>query len=203
MRDPIDIKNIYGKLAYYSGLSCKFTDVLLLQLPRHINAAILGLSILPILKYYNVKVGEEGYEYYGEVHKSKFNCYIHTLGMPFTIYGITQWLPTLFFTSPKKCIYFIRNLFYMYLTHYLSVDWKIAAMYSVIYAPVAILSAMHHYYGTMNDRFKRGILISTIALLFQEGVGHWYGGDKQSRPEAVPNAILYAKYYSLHHLIYK
>ena len=89
----------------------------------------------------------------------------------------------------------------MYLTHYLCVDWRVAVLYSLVYTPVATVSAMHHYYGASEHRFIRGLFVSIAALIFQEGVGHWWGGDKPSRIEAVPNAILYAKFYSLHHLL--
>ena len=50
--------------------------------------------------------------------------------------------------------------------------------------------------------FKTGLIISSSALIFQELFGHWVGGDIPSRVEAIPNAILYAKYFSLHHLFY-
>ena len=197
-RDPIDLKNLFNQIIPYKQTS--FKDLLLLKFPGYINAALIGLAILPVFKHLKIRVGKEGYKYYGEVHQSKFNCYMHTLGMPFTIFGITQWLPTLFLMSPKQCVKFIRNLYFMYLTHYLSVDWKVAAMYSLVYTPVAIMSAMQHYYGSTERRFIRGLIISTTALVFQEGVGHWWGGDPPSRIEAIPNAILYAKFYSLYHL---
>jgi len=197
-RDPLDLKNMFNQLVPFKPITLK--DVLLLRFPGHVNASLIGLAILPVFKYLKICVGKEGYEYYGEVHKSKFNCYMHTLGMPFTIYGITQWLPALFLLSPKHCVQFIRNLFFMYLTHYLSIDYKVAALYSLIYAPVAILSSMHHYYGRTEQRIFRGLFISIAALVFQEGIGHWWGGDDPSRLEAVPNAILYAKFFSLHHL---
>ena len=49
---------------------------------------------------------------------------------------------------------------------------------------------------------KTGLIVSSSALIFQELIGHWVGGDIPSRVEAIPNAILYAKYFSLHHLFY-
>ena len=49
---------------------------------------------------------------------------------------------------------------------------------------------------------KTGLMISSSALIFQELIGHWVGGDIPSRVEAIPNAILYAKFFSLHHLFY-
>ncbi len=38
------------------------------------------------------------------------------------------------------------------------------------------------------------------SLVIQESIGHYIGGDPPSRPEAVPNAIVYACYYSVNHL---
>jgi len=55
---------------------------------------------------------------------------------------------------------------------------------------------------TYNKLLLQGLGISTAALVFQEIAGHWYGGDILSRWEAIPNAIVYAKYFSLHHLFY-
>ena len=49
--------------------------------------------------------------------------------------------------------------------------------------------------------FKKGLLYSTLGLTFQEGFGHWLGGDIPSRPEAVLNAIVYAMYFSSAHML--
>ena len=46
-----------------------------------------------------------------------------------------------------------------------------------------------------------GFSISFIALVFQEIAGHYYGGDDPSRLEAIPNAIIYAMYFSFSHMI--
>jgi hypothetical protein len=43
-------------------------------------------------------------------------------------------------------------------------------------------------------------MIAVIALTLQEVLGHWLSGDPQSRVEAIPNAILYAMYYSVSHI---
>ena len=45
-----------------------------------------------------------------------------------------------------------------------------------------------------------GLSISVSALLFQEVFGHYLGGDIPSRWEAIPNAILYAKYFAVSHI---
>jgi hypothetical protein len=47
--------------------------------------------------------------------------------------------------------------------------------------------------------FKKGFITSFLALGFQEGIGHYIGGDIPSRPEGVLNAIVYAMYFSVCH----
>ena len=46
-----------------------------------------------------------------------------------------------------------------------------------------------------------GLMISGVGLGLQEVIGHWWGGDIASRPEGVPNAILYAMYFCATHFI--
>mgnify|MGYP001279228787 CR=1 FL=1 len=80
----------------------KFENILLFKIPPFMIAYFVGLLIKPLGRHYNVKVANEGVNYYGEVHTSTLNRYIHTVGMPFTIYGMTQWIPALFNLNPKK-----------------------------------------------------------------------------------------------------
>lgn len=58
-------------------------------------SCILGLVSHHVLHVLSMKTGLEGVNYYAEVHQSKWNSYIHTLGMPFTIYGMLLWIPAL------------------------------------------------------------------------------------------------------------
>ena len=48
----------------------------------------------------------------------------------------------------------------------------------------------------------KGFLISFSALSFQEYFGHYLGGDIASRGESVPNAIMYAMYFSVYHIFH-
>ena len=48
--------------------------------------------------------------------------------------------------------------------------------------------------------FGYGFIISFVSLVFQEIFGHWIGNDIWSRAEAVPNAIIYAVFYSIYHI---
>ena len=45
-----------------------------------------------------------------------------------------------------------------------------------------------------------GFMIAAISLIIQEVFGHWLSGDPLSRLEAIPNAILYAGYFSISHM---
>lgn len=50
--------------------------------------------------------------------------------------------------------------------------------------------------------FGKGFFIATTALAIQEVFGHHLGGDIPSRVEAIPNAILYAIYFSTGHILH-
>ena len=180
----------------------KFENILLFKIPPFMIAYFVGLLIKPLGRHYNVKVANEGVNYYGEVHTSTLNRYIHTVGMPFTIYGMTQWIPALFNLNPKNSQSLLVNLYLIYFAHYFSINYKIGFLYSLVYTPITVTGIVNHYKNkTPNQKFLNGFAISALALFLQETLGHYMGGDKQSRIEAIPNAILYAKYFSLHHII--
>ena len=92
--------------------------------------------------------------------------------------------------------------FYSYfITYYLSMDFFTGFIVAITYFPSQEF-AMEH---TMNSKSilkttLYGLGVATLALTIQEVFGHWIGGDNLSRFEGVPNAILYAMYYSVHHL---
>jgi uncharacterized membrane protein YGL010W len=194
--------NMNEIIKFRNLIDIKFKDIVQLKLPSYVIAAALGSLIMPIGKSCGLLVGKRGVNYYGEMHLSPLNRYIHTVGMPFTIYGITQWLPLLFKLNPRESKRFLINLYILYLSHYFTMDWKIGIMYAVTYTPIVAYSILKHYNIYNENKFKSGALITVAALIFQEIVGHYFGGDGQSRIEGVPNAILYAKYFSLYHIIY-
>jgi hypothetical protein len=182
--------------------SIKFKDILQLKFPSYVIAAGLGLVMHPVGKSCGIYVGKRGVNYYGEMHLSPFNRYIHTVGMPFTIYGITQWLPLLFKLRPRESCRFLINLYILYLSHYFAMDWKTGIMYTLVYTPIVAYSILQHYNINNKKKFQNGVIISVCALIFQEVLGHYCGGDGQSRIEGIPNAILYAKFFSLYHMLY-
>ena len=105
----------------------------------------------------------------------------------------------------------------MYMTHYISMDWKIGFITSLVYSiPLYYAERkIKNTFGFTRNKsvnvireynylrilvFVEGLMISVSALVFQEIIGHWLSGDPWSRAEAVPNAIMYAIYYSVSHI---
>ena len=165
---------------------------------------IVGACTYPVL-YPVMFVGQSGIDYYAEVHQTSWNAYCHTVGMPFTILGMLMWIPVCVTNNPKIAQEIQQFLYISYGSYYFCISPQISAMYFAMYYYPYIKA--HEYFNTYNnkkDRFTTfilGFMIAFFALLFQEVVGHWYGGDDLSRFEAIPNAILHAKYFSISHMI--
>lgn len=147
------------------------------------------------LPFIGVLCGEDGVSYYGEVHLSALNSNIHTLCMPITSYGIILALPALFNCSIEKGRELQRFIFWFYFGHYMTMDVYIALLYFSVYI-ISLYKAYYRYEPTVAV-FLRGISIAILTLSIQEYFGHYIGGDKPSRIEGVPNAILYANYYAI------
>lgn len=141
-----------------------------------------------------MKTGKRAGYYYGEVHKKELNIWMHIVGMPFTVYGILLWLPAIFQLSYASA-HILQNMIYiMYIGHYMTFDVPVALFTSVMYAPSLYFA--HDSYFLWQSALWEGLGVSTTALIFQEALGHYLSGDPQSRIEAVPNAIVYAVYFS-------
>ena len=63
---------------------------------EYLLLTIGSIFMMPIMNLCNFTNGEAGLDYYGEVHLSSWNSWVHTIGMPFTFYGISCWVPPLF-----------------------------------------------------------------------------------------------------------
>lgn len=161
----------------------------------------IGYVIPFILEhFFKFNIGHDGVEYYSEVHTTNLNSIIHTIYMPFTIYGMLLWIPQVFQlnnNNSKKLQWF---LYLMYMTHYIIIN-NIIGLYIAIYYSIPLYFARLTYDNIKCNYFINGIIISTISLFIQESIGHWYSGDPPSRLEAIPNAIIYAMYFSISHLI--
>jgi uncharacterized membrane protein YGL010W len=145
----------------------------------------------------------DGVEYYAEVHRTFWNSIIHTICMPITMFGMYVWIPALFRLNKEeaftlKCY---AMIFYFGLYSQISLHVTIMIMCLYFYS-FAFSTKMYNYFYDDDKSLNLicGLLISFAALSIQEYVGHYFGGDAPSRIEAIPNAILYACYYSVSHL---
>ena len=57
------------------------------------NPVYMGLIVPYMLSLFGVYIGQRGVNYYGEVHSTYHNAMVHTICMPFTIYGMLLWIP--------------------------------------------------------------------------------------------------------------
>ena len=146
--------------------------------------------------------------------------------MPFTIYGVSCWIPALFrlilgkwFNVYHK-VRLQRVVWLWYIVHYASINpfvafattaWytiacgsayeKIVNGYSSIGYYITSLFCKNTKINKMHNwqLFVHGLIWMVISLTIQEVLGHWYGGDDPSRFEGIPNAILYAGIYPMWH----
>lgn len=148
------------------------------------------------MDYYGILNGIQGVEYYGQAHLTDWNSYAHTIGMPFTMYGMNIWIPKLLGLNYERATDMQAFFYIVYNVHYMTISFKIGLVAALVYAIPLVLANSQYRKVT----FWHGFIVSFCALLFQEIVGHILSGDMNSRPEGVLNAILYAKYYSVYHL---
>ena len=162
---------------------------------------LFGLYLTNILYFLGICSGEAGIEYYKEAHLSTWNSYIHTIGMPFTYYGISCWVAALFCIPNKYKNKLQLYVWSIYVAHYLTIDLY-RGLLCVLYYSYPVYRAYNKVNNSESNiwLFIHGISISVTALVFQEFVGHYLGGDIPSRSEGVLNAILYAPIYSTYHI---
>ena len=168
---------------------------------KTINGILYGIFIPFLLKKCGFLIGQEGVNYYAEVHTTELNSYIHTLFMPFTIYGMFLWIPRFLNLSLYNSIMFNICLYVAYMTHYILIDPLIGLILCFYYFIPLNYAYLTYMRVNMHKLFKIGLAVSTIALTIQEIFGHMLAGDPPSRLEAIFNAILYAPYFSISHMI--
>jgi len=165
--------------------------------------AVIVLYFKKFQEYVGMLSGQEAVDYYSEAHTKDINSLIHTIGMPFTMYGMYMWIPGLFSLN-RSSAKFARDIANtVYISHYAQIDLK-TTIYVILLFIIPLMKAGEDYerYGPKRS-FKRGIAFSVIALCCQEYFGHYLQGDMASRPEGVPNAVLYAPYYAAHWVVDK
>ena len=183
----------------------------MLPLVSYAQGSLIGLVAPLFLNDIGFRIGKKGVLYYAEVHKSSLNSYCHSLGMPFFVYGILVVLSMLPSETEEEALQVQDILYSSYMTHYLVVDPRAGVVTALIYSVpyLTARNAVEKFYGEKYKSFKERITSSLMkaggttafsALLIQEYVGHYLGGDPPSRIEAIPNAILYAIYFSVSHM---
>ena len=159
----------------------------------------MGLMSYDYLSNYML-VGIPGVNYYAEAHLTLWNSYVHTVFMTFTTYGMLLWIPRIFTSNYNDGIKIQQFFYTAYMTHYIIINPFIGTLVSLLYY-YPLFYAKYDYNIKIMYPFTHGLFVSVIALAIQEVFGHWLSGDPPSRIEAVPNAILYAMYYSVSHLL--
>ena len=176
-----------------------------------ITPIIIGIFLPKIFEVFNILVGQPGVDYYGEVHSTFHNSMVHTIFMPFTIYGMLLWIPqTLIYIYQwdkldkkiqiKRAIDIQYFFYIVYMTHYLTINIGIGLILMYVYAYPLQYGVLYYKECNTSNVIKRGLAISIISLIIQEIFGHYMSDDEASRPEAVFNAILYATYFSIGHI---
>lgn len=154
----------------------------------------IGLAFNMIGSLIGITTGHDAVEYYKEIHQTFENQLIHSIFMIPTTYSVMVWVPALFNMSLTLCNEFHKCIFLFYTTHY-----------CMIHIPTGLLTAIMYYYPfhkayttyLVRDRYyciKYGLFVMCASLFIQEYVGHYIYEHKQSRPDGIINALLYATY---------
>lgn len=187
-----------------------------------LSGIFIGLYLPLLLDRCQILYHTPGVDYYAEIHTTTLNAFSHTLGMPFTCYGILLWFPLMWKCSWQRYHEIQSSLYFAFMTYYIGINAFVGFCTALVYMGPFILATqtIHQRFSTMQSttpqkpiyctheydmqRFIvaiQGLLIMIGALVFQEFVGHWLSGDSCSRIEGIPNAILHAMYYSVSHLM--
>jgi uncharacterized membrane protein YGL010W len=185
-----------------------------MKLIKLLYPILFGLVCPPILNYLGILTGDDGVEYYAEVHQTFHNAMVHTVFMPFTIYGMLLWIPNTllylfrmlnikgpdFSINTPNAIYIQYCFYCAYMTHYLTISGRIGLLLILLYAGPFYYARKYYITNKTQHVIKHGFAVSTVTLVIQEVFGHYYGGEGLSRFEAIFNATLYATYFSVGHL---
>ena len=134
------------------------------------------------------------------------NCLIHTVGMPFSMTGLLLLIPAIFQLKPEKANVLMYSILSFYIGHYIRLNIAICFIFWCKY--FFIINYAKRLYGKYYEKyniwyiFQLGMIISITGLGFQELFGHYLFGDIPSRIEGIPNAMLYAMYFSISHIIH-
>ena len=141
--------------------------------------SLMGFLTQPIFNLLGIYTGQQAITYYGEVHQSKWNSLVHTIGMPFTYYGLLLCVPPLFGTNKMDTLLLQLFLYSYFISYYMSMNFDIGFIVAVCYLPSQIY-AMEFYQRSLSRPVTiiYGFMVAGTALTIQEVFGHWLGGDK-------------------------
>lgn len=183
---------------------------------------LIGLYLPRLLDRCQILYHTAGIDYYAEIHTTTLNAFSHTLGMPFTCYGILLWFPLMWQCSWQRYHEIQSCLYFAFMTYYIGIDAFVGFCTALVYMGPFVFATqtIHQRFSTIQSNTTKtmvhctreynmqrlivatqGFMIMGCALVFQELVGHWISGDKCSRIEGIPNAIIHAMYYSISHLM--
>ena len=161
-----------------------------------------GAVLLPLFQnYIGMASLQDGIDYYSEVHTNMWTHIIHTLYMPWLAYGCFCIFSGLFCHTGVEAIQGIHVILCFYIGHYTLICPIYAILIYILYSyPALYAAARFHRFSPYNSEIvSEGALIVIGALVMQEYGGHYLSGDPPSRLEAIPNAILYAPYYTVNY----
>lgn len=160
---------------------------------------VCGLYFHKAQQYIGMRNQQDGVDYYAEVHTSFWNSCVHTIFMPLTMLGMFIWIPALFNLSSVGALWLKCIVSSWYLGFYARISIPNAIVVLVVYSFPFVWSGELYNQLKQRQRLIYGLSVAVVALVCQEFLGHYWGNDQPSRLEAIPNAILYAVYYSESH----
>jgi len=144
----------------------------------------------------------DGVNYYAEVHQSKWNSIIHTLFMPATVLGTFISIPAALNLNNRDAFDLRIAAVLFYLGLYMRISPSITCVVVIWYwAALYYSPGLYYRLHTRKNRLIAGLTITISALIIQEILGHYVGGDAPSRTEGILNAVLYAPFYSVSHIL--
>jgi len=163
----------------------------------------MGMTFCYFQSMIHMRNGWDAIYYYAEVHQSRWNSFIHTIFMLGTMTGGFIWVPALFNLNHNQAFVFRTDVCIFYFGLYLVIS-PIVTLVTVLYYMIPFLYSSVEYdvLETRTRRLREGLIMMAVSLVIQEIFGHMLGGDAPSRIEAIPNAILYAPFYSVSHIFY-
>jgi uncharacterized membrane protein YGL010W len=181
---------------------CVYMYIDCIKMFSYLLLYVLGYNFHYIQDIIGMRNQWDGIAYYAEVHRSKWNSVIHTLFMPYTMLGFYISIPAILGLSQNSAFIIKSYIMTFYFGLYSQISLKVSLLCGIMYYIPFILST--RLYSELYDRLSLilfGLFISTVSLGIQEYIGHYLGGDKASRLEAVPNAIFYAMFFSVVHML--